>query len=79
VHQEDTINSLDRTANNPLIPNLDRLAVESGTTIADVIVRAFRLYEKTLEEASKGHVIRFIPEAEVRNPNASFSASSVLR
>jgi hypothetical protein len=53
-----------------LISNLDRLARASGTTKADVIVRAFRLYEKTLEEASKGNVIRYIPEAEVRRPNA---------
>lgn len=79
VQQEDTSNSFDGAATNPLLPNLDRLARKSGTTKADVIDRAFRLYEKTLEEASKGNVIRFIPEAEVRNPNARFSASTVLR
>lgn len=52
---------------DPLISNLDRLARESGTTKAEVMVRAIRLYEKTLEEASKGNVIQFIPESELQN------------
>lgn len=54
---------------DPLISNLDRLARESGTTKAEVMARAIRLYEKTLEEASKGNVIKFIPESELQSIN----------
>lgn len=61
---------------DPLISNLDRLARESGTTKAEVMVRAIKLYEKTLEEASKGNVIQFMPESELQNIN--FIASSAF-
>ena len=49
-------------------PILNRLALASGATQTDVIERALQLYETTLEQASMGHVIKFVPESAPCNP-----------
>lgn len=42
---------------------LNRLALASGATQTDVIERALQLYDTALEQASMGHVIKFVPES----------------
>jgi hypothetical protein len=46
-----------------VLSRLESLALASGgITTAEVMDRALKLYEKTLEEAEKGNVINYVPE-----------------
>jgi predicted transcriptional regulator len=61
------IKTLEIRAEEGFIEELDRLAEASGTTRAEVIDRAIRLYATALEAIEQGKTIQFVTQPPEEN------------
>jgi len=62
------IKTLEIRAEEGFIEELNRLAEASGTTRAEVIDRAIRLYATALEAIEQGKTIQFVTQPPEENP-----------